>query len=167
MCVCVCVCARLREPVPVRGYMYMRGLGLMSALSSFYLIFTGVVSFFFGVKDSLDSNMESSSGLRPSWAYILTVRNNILCTIQYTLSYHPIHYRIILYTVWYTIISFHTLYTYGRLYHIIPYTIRVSYHSVLYTVHYHRHRSFFCGVVHVRALLTLSHNYALGVLCVV
>ena len=62
------------DPVPVKGYLYMRGLGLMSALASFYLLFTGVVSFFFGVKGSLDVNMGSSGGLRPSWAYVLTVR---------------------------------------------------------------------------------------------
>ncbi|CAN0241453.1 unnamed protein product, partial [Laminaria digitata] len=61
------------DPVPVRGYLYMRGLGLMSALASFYLLFTCVVSFFFGVKGSLDVNMGSSGGLRPSWAYVLTV----------------------------------------------------------------------------------------------
>lgn len=52
----------------------MRGLGLMTALSSFYLLFTCIVSFFFGVKESLDSKIRSSEGLRPSWAYVLTVR---------------------------------------------------------------------------------------------
>lgn len=59
----------------------MRGLGLMSALASFYLLFTCVVSFFFGVKGSLDVNMGSSGGLRPSWAYVLTVseRREVTC----------------------------------------------------------------------------------------
>lgn len=56
----------------------MRGLGLMCALASFYLIFTCVVSFFFGVKDSLDSEMDNSAGLRPSWAYIVTVSSSPL-----------------------------------------------------------------------------------------
>ncbi|CAM9449637.1 unnamed protein product, partial [Ectocarpus fasciculatus] len=61
------------DPAPVRGYLYMRGLGLMSALTSFYLLFTCVVSFFFAIKGSLDVNMSTSAGLRPSWAYVLTV----------------------------------------------------------------------------------------------
>lgn len=61
------------DPVPVRGYPYMRGLGLMSGLSSFYLLFTCVVSFYFGVKGSLEVDMETSTGLRPSWAYVITV----------------------------------------------------------------------------------------------
>lgn len=51
----------------------MRGLGLMSALSSFYLLFTCVVTFFFASKGSLDLHMSTSAGLRPSWAYVLTV----------------------------------------------------------------------------------------------
>ncbi|CAN0277921.1 unnamed protein product, partial [Discosporangium mesarthrocarpum] len=59
--------------MPVKAYPYMRGLGLLLALSSFYLLFTCVVSFYFGVKGSLDLHMDSSAGLRPSWAYILTV----------------------------------------------------------------------------------------------
>lgn len=63
------------DPAPVRGYLYMRGLGLMAALTSFYLLFTCVVSFFFAIKGSLDINMASSAGLRPSWAYVLTVRD--------------------------------------------------------------------------------------------
>ncbi|CAM9587899.1 unnamed protein product, partial [Hapterophycus canaliculatus] len=61
------------DPAPVRGYLYMRGLGLMAALTSFYLLFTCVVSFFFAIKGSLDINMATSAGLRPSWAYVLTV----------------------------------------------------------------------------------------------
>lgn len=68
--------------MPVRGYLYMRGLGLMSALASFYLIFTCVVSFFFGVKDSLDSEMSNSAGLRPSWAYIVTVSHFVLMILM-------------------------------------------------------------------------------------
>lgn len=45
----------------------------MTALSSFYLLFTCVVTFFFGIKGSLDLHMSTSVGLRPSWAYVLTV----------------------------------------------------------------------------------------------
>lgn len=63
------------DPAPVRGYLYMRGLGLMAALASFYLLFTCVVSFFFAIKGSLDIHMTTSAGLRPSWAYVLTVRS--------------------------------------------------------------------------------------------
>lgn len=85
-----------REPMPVRGYLYMRGLGLMSALASFYLIFTCVVSFFFGVKDSLDSEMDSSAGLRPSWAYIVTVSPSPLSCLLMAFSSHgycPLYYN--------------------------------------------------------------------------
>lgn len=57
----------------MRGYLYMRGLGLMSALSSFYLLFTCVVTFFFAVKGGLDEHIDTSGGLRPSWGYVLTV----------------------------------------------------------------------------------------------
>ncbi len=45
----------------------------MSALSSFYLLFTCVVTFFFAVKGGLDRQMSTSEGLRPSWSYVLTV----------------------------------------------------------------------------------------------
>lgn len=71
------------DPVPVRGYLYMRGLGLMTALASFYLLFTCVVSFFFAVKGSLDLNMETSEGLRPYWAYVLTVRSGLILFVFY------------------------------------------------------------------------------------